>query len=223
MGRHASLDTDQEGMRLRREGVSPDVGSAGIGRRSASSRNSWEPRERDRTVASSGSGGAGAGGQRLESVLARASPATYDKLRSGDWELQYETPPHRTESARKLFTSREQREQMLDAKFYSGRPGSGSEMPMRDPQETVQPLHQLPQGHEPSPTPASRTRGSVLNSQERERPRMLPPLNIPKLLSTLPSETFGRRQNVNNVERIPAYCYPRRFCHYNNSRPEIHY
>ena len=132
MGRHASLDANEEGTRLRREGVSPDVGSAGIGRRSASSRNSWEPRERDRTVASSGSGGVGAGGQRPENMLARASPATYDKLRSGDWELQYETPPHRTESARKLFMSREQREQMLDAKFSSGRPGSGSGLPMRD-------------------------------------------------------------------------------------------
>ena len=95
-------------------------------------------------------------------MLARASPATYDKLRSGDRELQYETPPprsqqqhfghggirkslpalgDRSESARKLFTLRERREQTLEAKFSSGRPGSGSGMPMRDSQETVQPLH----------------------------------------------------------------------------------
>jgi len=232
-GKHASLDAaDEEGLRLRREGVSPDIGSAGSGRRSASSRNSWEPRERDRisgTGASSGSGGTGAGGQRSESVLARASPATYQKLRSGDRELQYETPPplsqqqqhhrqasirkslpalgDRTESARKLFTPREQREQMLDAKFSSGRPvgGSGDGMPTRDSQETVQPLHDLPQSHEPSPTPASRTRGGMLNTQERERTRMLPPLNIPKPLPTLPSETLGRRQSTNNnADRIPA-------------------
>ena len=223
-GKHASLDADEEGMRLRREGASPDMGSAGSGRRSASSRNSWEPRERDRTVASSGSGSAGAGGQRPESVLARASPATYQKLRSGDRELQFETPPppsqqqrhirqasirkslpalpDRTETARKLFTPREQREQMLDdAKFSSGRPvdGSGSGMPTRDSQETVQPLNER---HEPSPTPASRTRGG--NTQERER--MLPPyLKIPRPLPTLPSETLVRRQTINNhVERIAA-------------------
>jgi hypothetical protein len=210
-GKHASLDIDEEGVRLRREGVSPDVGSAGSGRRSASSRNSWDPRERDKMAVSSGSGSAGAGGQRPESVLARASPATYQKLRSGDRELQFGTPPpppqkqqhfrqasirkslpalgDRAESARKLFTPREQRERMLDTKFSSGRPidGSGGGIPTRDSQETVQ----------PSPTPASRTRG---NTQERERARMLPSLNIPKPLPTLPSETLVKRQS----ERIAA-------------------
>ena len=202
-GKHASLDIDEEGVRLRREGVSPDVGSAGSGRRSASSRNSWDPRERDKMAVSSGSGSAGAGGQRPESVLARASPATYQKLRS-DRELQFETPPpppqkqqhfrqasirkslpalgDRAESARKLFTPREQRERMLDTKFSSGRPIGGG-IPTRDSQETVQ----------PSPTPASRTRGG--NTQERERARMLPPLNIPKPLPTLPSETLVKRQS----------------------------
>jgi hypothetical protein len=219
-GKSASLDANEEVLRLRREGASPDVGSAGSGRRSASSRNSWESRERDRMIASSGSGsaGAGAGGQRPESVLARASPATYQKLRSADRELQFETPPSpsqqqrhvrqasirkslpalpdRTESARKLFTPREQREQM-DTKFSPGRPvdGSGSSMPTRDSQETVQPLNQ----HEPSPTPASRSRGG--NTQARER--MLP--NIPRPLPTLPSETLVRRQTINsNVERTAA-------------------
>ena len=221
-GKHASLDADDEGLRLRREGASPDVGSSGSGRRSASSRNSWEPGERDRLVTSSGSGSAGAGGQRPESVLARASPATYRKLRSGDREIQFETPPppsqqqrhirqasirkslpalpDRSESARKLFTPREQREQMLDAKFSSRRPvdRSGSGMATRDSQETIQPQNQ---SHEPSPTPASRTRGG--NAQERER--MLPPLKIPRPLPTLPSETLVRRQTINNhVERIAA-------------------
>jgi hypothetical protein len=212
-GKHASLDADEEGLRLRREGASPDVGSAGSGRRSASSRNSWEPGERDRLVASSGSGSAGAGGQRPESVLARVSPATYQKLRSGDRELQFETPPppsqqqrhirqasirkslptlpdrDRSESARKLFTPREQREQMLDAKFSSRRPAdrSGSGMETRDSQETVQ--------------PQSQSRGG--NTQERER--VLPPLKIPRPLPTLPSETLVRRQTINNhVERIAA-------------------
>lgn len=217
-GRYASLDADEEGVRLRREGASPDVGSTGSGRRSASSRNSWEPRERDRTAgASSGSGGGGVGGQRPESVLARASPATYQKLRSGDRELQHETPPpasqqqhfrqgsirkslpatgDRSESSRKLFTPREQREQMLDAKFSSGRSGA-----TRDSQETVQPS----QSHEPSPTPASRTRSGILNTQERERTRMLPSLDIPRPLPALPSETLVKRQTTkNHVERIPA-------------------
>ena len=221
-GKYASLDANEEALRLRREGASPDVGSAGSGRRSASSRNSWEPRERDRMVASTGSGSASAGGQRPESVLARASPSTYQKLRPGDRELQFETPPppsqqqrhirqasirkslpalpDRAESTRKLFTPREQREQMLDAKFSSGRPvdGSGSGIPTRDSQETVQPLNQ---SQEPSPTPASRTRGG--NTQEREK--KLPPLNIPRPLPILPSETLVRRQTLkNNVERIAA-------------------
>ena len=220
--KHASLDIDEEGLRLRREGASPDLGSSGSGRRSALSRNSWEPSERDRMVASSGSGSgsAGAGGKRPESVLARASPATYQKLRSGDRELQFETPPppsqqqrhirqasirkslpalpDRSESARKLFTPREQREQMLDAKFSSRHPVDGSGMPTRDSEETVQPQSQ---SHEPSPTPASRTRGG--NTQERER--MLPPLKIPRPLPTLPSETLVRRQTINNhAERITA-------------------
>ena len=216
-GKHTSLDADQEGLRLRRECASPDMGSAESGRRSASSRNSWEPRERERMVASSGSGSAGAGGQRPESVLARASPATYQKLRSGDRELQFETPPppsqqrhirqasirkslpalpDRPESSRKLFTPREQREQMLDAKLSSRRPvdRSGSGMPTLDSQETVQP-------QEPSPTPASRTRGS--NTQERER--ILPPLKIPRPLPILPSETLVRRKTINNhTERIAS-------------------
>ena len=222
-GRNASLDAAGEDGRLRRDGGSPDVGSGGSGRRSASSRNSWEPRERDRIAGaasgSTGSGGAVAGGHRPESVLARASPATYQKLRS-DRELQYETPPppshqqqhfrqgsirklpptpgDRPESTRKLFTPREQREQMLDAKFSSSRPVDGSGIPARDSQETVQPL---PQSHEPSPTPASRTRDGL---QERERTR-LTPLNLPKPLPTLPSEALVRRQTINsNAERITA-------------------
>ena len=208
-GKHASLDADEERMRLRRDGFSPDLGSAGSGRRSASSRNSRDPGERDRMAVSSGSGN---GGQRPESVLARSSPATYQKLRSADRGLQFGTPPpppqkqqhsgqasirrslpalgDRTESTRKLFTPREQREQMLDAKFSSGRP-VGSGIPTRDSQETVQPLRQ---SHEPSPTPASRTRGG--DTQERERVRILPPLNIPKPLPILPSETLVKRQSV---------------------------
>ena len=224
-GKHASLDAGEEGVRLRREGVSPDVGSGGSGRQSASSKNSWEPRERDRMAVSSGSGSAGAGGQRPESVLARASPATYQKLRSGDRGPQFETPSplpqkqqhirqasarrslpalgDRTESARKLFTPREQRDQMLDAKFSSGRPVGGSGMPTHDSQETVQPLHQ---SHEPSPTPASRTRGG--NTQERERTRMLPPLNIPRPLPTLPSETLAKRQTIKDNFAAPISTTP---------------
>ena len=212
--KHASLDTDEEGRSLRRERDSPDVGSAGSGRRSALSRNSPESGERDRMVVSSGSGGSGAGGQRPESVLARASPATYQRLRSRERELQLETPPPHSqqqrhirqasntnslpESDRKLFTPREQREQILDAKFSSrhGRPVDGSGTPMRDSQETVQ--------LQSSPKPASRTRDG--NAQKREKISMLSPLKIPGPLPKLASETLGtlvRRQTINScVERI---------------------
>ena len=216
-GKHLSFDADEEGLRRRRESPSPDVGSAGSGRRALSS--SPEPRGRDRMVVSPISGGADAGRQRPKSVLAnRASPATHQKWH-GDRELQFETPPSpsqhrlhirqtsvrktlpalpdRSESARKLFTPREQREQMLDAKFSSRRPVEGSESGMRprDSQEKVQ------LQHERSPTPASRTRGG--DTQEREG--ILSPLKIPKPLPTLPSETLVRRQTVNNhVERIAS-------------------
>ena len=93
-------------------------------------------------------------------MLAKASPATYQKLRY---------------------------------KFASGR---GGEMPTRDSQD-------FPQSQEPSPTPASRTRGGVVNTQERESVRMLPPLNIPKPLPI----TLGRRlgwSTNSNAELIPA-------------------
>ena len=215
--RHASLDADEDVVKMRREGFSPDLGSSGSGRRSALSRNSWEPRD---AGASTSSGGTGTGGPRPESVLARASPATYQKLRPSDRELQYETPPHqqqlfrqgsdrkslpahgdRSDSARKLFTPREQREQMLDANFSYGRPGSSRGMPTRDSQETV---HQQPRNHEPSPTPASRTRGGAHNTPEGERARMLPPLNIPRPLPTLPSETLVKRQSMKSNAPPPT-------------------
>ena len=182
-GKHASFDADEEELGLRRGGASLDEGSAGSGSRSGSLRNSWEPRERDRMVTSSGSGSAGAGEQRPESAL-----ATYQKLRSGaSIEKSLPALPDRS---RRLFTPREQRERMLDAKFSSRCPVDGSGTSMEQPQS-----------HESSPTPASRTRGG--NTQERET--MLSPLKIPTPLPTLPSETLVRRRTINNhVERTPA-------------------
>ena len=212
-GNHVTLDADEEELRLRRQRESPSP--AGSARRSVSSRSS-----RDGMVVSSDSGSPGAGAQRPESVLARASTATHQK-RPGDRELQFETPPSpshqqrhirqasirkllpalpdRPESARRLFTPREQREQILDAKFSSHRPVDGSDsescMPTRDSQETFQLRHDL------SPTPASRTRGG--DTQDREG--ILSPLKFPKPLPTLPSETLVRRLTVNkHVERIAS-------------------
>ena len=53
-------------------------------------RSSWDPRERDRIADSTGTGSDCPGVQRSESVLAKAPPATYQKLRSEDqsWAIR---------------------------------------------------------------------------------------------------------------------------------------
>ena len=200
-GRHVSLGADE----MRR--ASPDVGrhfsegegrgESSSGRQSVASRNSWEPspREKEREREDTLKRLAGGSNQhRPDSVLARASPSTFQKLRDRPTQ-QLETPPppsHGTNprnslpqtglsvggvgSTRRLFTPREQREQAHESKAAgsSGRVGTG--LHAHDSQETVQ----------PSPTPASR--------QSLDRSRTLPPLAIPKPLHVLPSEAAVRRQ-----------------------------
>lgn len=191
-GRNATLADDEEDIR---------PVSGGSGRQSVASRNSWEPaprdRERDREEAFRRLDGA----SRSESVLARASPATFQRLRDRE-QIQSETPPSASQSSlrkstasrsgdkslvsgtfRRLFTPREQREQKLDASM--GRDGP-ARIATLDSQETVH-----AQRFESSLTPSSKTRPSP----GPERPRILTPITIPKPLPSLPSES-ARRQSV---------------------------
>lgn len=190
-----------------------DIGSTSSGRHSAASRRSWEHPTRDRDREREDTLRRLAGVGRSESVLARASPSTFQRLR--DREEQLEAPPNVLEvttknplasstgsvvsnSARRLFTPREQREQALDAAASASGSGSGAArnvgMPTFDSQETVQPSQRY--DYEPSPTPASRKRPSTADAtpDRRERARTLTPLSIPKPLPTLPSESLARRQ-----------------------------
>ena len=224
--RHLSLSGGvDEDMRRRGSpdvGGGGDVGSTSSGRRSvASSRQSWEhsTRDRDREREDTLRRLAGGGVSRSESVLARASPSTFQRLRDRDREQeQLETPPPQnglqvttknplasstgsvvSNSARRLFTPREQREQALDATSAAANAsGAGAGMKTLDSQETLQPQRYE---YEPSPTPASKTRpstaaASVTPPDRRDRARTLTPLSIPKPLPILPSETLARRPST---------------------------
>ncbi|KAF9481132.1 hypothetical protein BDN70DRAFT_566397 [Pholiota conissans] len=184
-GRNASLSEDDLDYR---------AGSNGSGRQSVASRNSWEhtprDRERDREEALRRLDGT----SRADSVLARASPATFQRLRDRE-QLEAPSPASLSRNSgtrpedkaavsgtfRRLFTPREQRQQTLDA-----RDSPNSMMATMDSQETVQ-----GQYVEPSPTPASKTRPPA-----PERQRTLTPLSIPKPLPTLPSESANRRPSI---------------------------
>ena len=185
-GRHASLGDD-----LRR--TSPDVTIQSGGRHSEDSsdrqstisRHSWDAskdRDKEREEALKRL----AGGSNGESVLARASPATFQRLKnheSSDHRHRFETPspatngrsksqPMAANSVRRTSTPRD-----IDTKV--GLTLRGPSIIAVNSQETVQ----------PSPTPAPRQRGSPAV----DRPRNLPPLSIPRPLPTLPSETLLRR------------------------------
>ena len=194
--RHLSL-----GDEMRR--ASPDVvdvGSTSSGRLSAASKRSWEHSTRDREREREDTLRRLAGVSRSESVLARASPSTFQRLRDRENE-QLETPPQVTTKnpltsstgsvvvsnpSRRLFTPREQREQALDATSAAAR------MATLDSQETLQARRY---DYEPSPTPASKTRPSTTETPDRrDRARTLTPLSIPKPLPILPSESMARRQ-----------------------------
>ncbi|KDR83053.1 hypothetical protein GALMADRAFT_221034 [Galerina marginata CBS 339.88] len=97
-------------------------------------------------------------------------------------------------STRKLFTPREQREQLLDARAAAASAADGvirggGNLSTLDSQQTIH-----AQRYEPSPTPASRTRHNP-PERDRERTRTLTPLSIPKPLPALPSESRRPAQN----------------------------
>ena len=225
-GRHLSLGAGGVDEEMRRRG-SPDVVGGGdstsSGRHSAaSSRRSWEHSTRDREREREDTLRRLAGGvTRSESVLARASPSTFQRLRDRDREQeQLETPPPQlqvttknplassTGSAvsnvgRRLFTPREQREQALDATSAAAAAAAGTGMKTLDSQETLQPRRHE---YEPSPSPASRTRPSTAGAatpDRRDRARTLTPLSIPKPLPILPSESLVRRQPSTSATNTP--------------------
>ena len=184
-GRHASLG-DDVGVHVNSSG-----GGSSNGRQSVSSRHSWDPpHDRDREREETFSRLAGTSNTvHPDSILARVSPATFQRLNNRQsLEQQRQTPSPAanrrnplshpsavvgTGSVRRSLTPREGRDLgMLDAR-------GGSRMMAIDSQETIH----------PSPTPASRQRVSP----NVDRPRTLPPLTIPRPLPTLPSETLLHR------------------------------
>ncbi|KAH9480682.1 hypothetical protein JR316_0007282 [Psilocybe cubensis] len=198
-GRHASLDEDRPDASSSTSGVVDGSNSAESGRHSSASRRSWEPlprdKEKDREEALRRLAG---GGTRPESVLARASPATFQKLKdrakglegSGQSSENRDSVPlpRSSGSIRRLFTPREQREKMLDARAASVNAvlRGGANLATLDSQETVK-----EQPNFESPTPASKTRPSP-----PQRQKTLTPLSIPKPLPVLPSETQVRRSSA---------------------------
>lgn len=176
-----SVSMDEE-IVVRRNGASPDVGSANgsgrmsNGRMSAESRRSWEPSPRNPGDASIS--------RRLSARVEPRPPSALNGHRDADVSLdspidresQHPGPPRSglAGTVRRLFTPREHREHQLDAA----------------------------NGHEPSPTPASRNHTSV------DRARTLPPLSVPSPLPSLPSESLLRRASnaadTKNNRRKPS-------------------
>lgn len=195
-GRQANLSEDDH-IGSSASAVVDGSGSTESGRHSVASRRSWEPaprdREREREEALRRLAGSG---NRPESVLARASPATFQRLRDRERDVESSGPPTQTTARssmpqtgpsaappRRLFTPREQREQMLDAQVSNAIVKAGN-LSTFDSQETVH-----PEPFQPSPTPASKSRDIPVDRQ-----RTLTPLSIPKPLPFLPSESQTRRQ-----------------------------
>lgn len=169
-GRHTSLDDD-----LRR--TSPDVSHLNNSgshsensseRQSVSSRGSRD-REREETLRKLAGGG---GAIRPESVLARASPTTFHRLKNRE-HLDVE-PIINGRIGGSVSRSSTLREQRMSTQHSSTL--RGPSLVPGDSQETIH----------PSPTPASKPKSSPAVG----RARALPPLSIPRPLPTLPSETL---------------------------------
>jgi hypothetical protein len=186
-GRHASLGDDN----LRR--TSPDVShlhnSGGRSdnsseRQSVSSKGSRGPpregeREREETLRK-------LAGVRPESVLARASPATFQRLNNRE-HLDLDTLPitNGRSGVRRSSTLREQRVSTQDTGTLRG--------PSLVPADSQETIH-------PSPTPASRPKSSPAVG----RARALPPISIPRPLPILPSETLLRRTTGESSGNEPS-------------------
>lgn len=178
--RNGSLD--EEGSR---RNASPDVEPTnGSGRRSVdgrlsvNSRRSWEPSPRNSSE--------GTVARRL-SVRPEPRPSSsLNTAQNGNGEVGEREPAHTGPSrngstlsgtVRRLFTPRDKREQQLNSSM-----GRGSANVSLD----------ISNGHDPSPTPATRQNQGTLG-----RARTLPPISMPPPLPSLPSESILRRRGSN--------------------------
>ncbi|KAK0462051.1 uncharacterized protein EV420DRAFT_1746320 [Desarmillaria tabescens] len=172
-----SISLDEEGLtgRLSRLHLTPETPVNGSGRRSAESRRSWDIRDREREEASRRLNA------RAESVLAVRPPSALNTLKNEDYTRSvFETPsprePHRSATTNGVSSGSIRRVQP------SIRVGANGVATL-DSQETVR-------AFDPSPTPASR------NNRVPDRTQTLPPLDIPRPLPTLPSESLRARLSV---------------------------
>ncbi|TFK71273.1 hypothetical protein BDN72DRAFT_856314 [Pluteus cervinus] len=129
---------------------------------------------------------------RPESSLANRPSSAFNTLRERELQRTDTPPPNSAtsraaprDSIRRLLTPREQREHEQQ-RLADESPGLGPS----DSQRTIG------RDYEPSPTPANRH--SITSISSGDRGRTLPPLEIPKPVPTLPSESIGRRPNTSD-------------------------
>ncbi|KAK0504374.1 hypothetical protein EDD18DRAFT_1133337 [Armillaria luteobubalina] len=176
--RSISLDEDGLTGRLSRLHLTPETPVNGSGRRSADSRHSWDIRDREREEASRRLNA------RAESVLAVRPPSALNMLKNEEYTRSvFDTPsprePHRSATTNGVNSGSMRRIQPREASIRVGANGIAT----LDSQETVR-------AFDPSPTPASRI------NRAPDRTQTLPPLDIPKPLPTLPSESLRARLSV---------------------------
>ncbi|KAG7445621.1 uncharacterized protein BT62DRAFT_932779 [Guyanagaster necrorhizus] len=172
-----SISLDEEGLtgRLSRLHLTPETPVNGNGRRSAESRRSWDIRDREREEATRRLNA------RAESVLAVRSPSALNTLRNEDYARSvFDTPsPHRNATTNGASSGSIRRVQPREPSIRVDVNGVAT----LDSQDTAD-------AFDPSPTPASRI------NRIPDRSQTLPPLDIPKPLPTLPSESLRARLPV---------------------------
>ncbi|PBK75253.1 hypothetical protein ARMSODRAFT_1000886 [Armillaria solidipes] len=176
--RSISLDEDGLTGRLSRLHLTPETPVNGSGRRSADSRHNWDIRDREREEASRRLNA------RAESVLAVRPPSALNTLKNEDYPRSvFDTPsprePHRSATTNGVSSGSMRRVQPREPSNRVGANGIAT----LDSQETLR-------AFDPSPTPASRI------NRVPDRTQTLPPLDIPRPLPTLPSESLRARLSV---------------------------
>ncbi|KAK0202119.1 hypothetical protein DFS33DRAFT_1489916 [Desarmillaria ectypa] len=175
-----SISLDEEGLtgRLSRLHLTPETPMNGSGRRSAESRRSWDIRDREQEEASRRLN------ERAEILLAIRPPSALNTLKNKDHTRSvFDTPsprePRRSATTNGVSSGSIRRVQPRESSIRVGANGVAT----LDSQETLR-------AFDPSPTPASRT------NRVPDRSQTLPPLDIPRPLPTLPSESLRARLSV---------------------------